>query len=60
MGEWEAVRILSTCIQGLLGGQYYLHVYRGCLVAKWLKRWTTDPEVPGSSPTQIATRIFFT
>ena len=31
---------------------------RGCLVAKWLKRWTTDPGVPGSSPT-IATGIFF-
>jgi len=24
----------------------------GCLVAKWLKHWTTDPEA-------IATRIFF-
>ena len=31
----------------------------GCLVAKWLKRWTADPGVPGSSPT-IATGIFFT
>ena len=26
-------------------------------MAKWLKRWTTDPGVPGSSPT-IATGIF--
>ena len=24
----------------------------GCLVAKWLKRWTTDPGVPGFSPTR--------
>ena len=23
----------------------------GCLVARWIKRWTTDPGVPGSSPT---------
>ena len=31
----------------------------GFLVAKWLKHWTADPEVPGSNPT-IATVIFFT
>ena len=30
----------------------------GCLVAKWLKHWTADPGVPGSSPT-ISNRDFF-
>ena len=46
---------------GLLGGQVVKALdcvcCWGCLVAKWLKRWTADPGVPGSSPT-IATGVF--
>jgi len=36
----------------LENGHFFLVKYEwGCLVAKWIKRWTTDLEVPGSGPT---------
>ena len=30
----------------------YVKTNEGCLVAKWLKHWTADLEVSGSSPTR--------
>ena len=32
--------------------QFCNKLIRGCFVAKWLKCWTVDLEVPGSSPTR--------
>ena len=56
----------SGCIQQLLQNIVYgkfkklSSIQLGCLVANWLKRWTTDPGEGSQVPAPLSNRDFFT